>query len=150
MRVPETEVGINYMIPLKIVKFYHMKELTKAEEQVMQILWDHGKAFVKDLISDMPDPKPAYNTVSTIIRILEKKGFVDHKAYGNTHEYFPLISRKEYTRLYMKNFMHNYFSGSFKEMVSFFATENKLSLSDLDELMKDVKNDLKEKNSNQK
>ena len=150
MRVPPIEIGAGYMLPLKIVNFNHMKELTKAEEQVMQILWDHGKAFVKNLIDDMPEPKPAYNTVSTIIRILEKKGFVDHKAYGNTHEYFPLVSRKEYTRLYMKNFMHNYFSGSFKEMVSFFARENKLSLSDLDELMKDVKNDLKEKNSSKK
>lgn len=120
-----------------------MKELTKAEEQVMQILWDQEKAFVKNLIDNMTEPKPAYNTVSTIVRILEKKGFVSHKAYGNTHEYFPLISRKEYTRMYMKNFMRNYFSGSFKEMVSFFAKENNMSLNDFDVLMDDIKNDLK-------
>ena len=82
-----------------------MKELTKAEEQVMQLLWKKEKAFVKDLVEQMTDPKPAYNTVSTIVRILEKKGFVDHNAYGKTHEYFPLISRKEYTRSFMKNFM---------------------------------------------
>ena len=123
-----------------------MKELTKAEEQVMQLLWKKEKAFVKDLVEVMPDPKPAYNTVSTIIRILEKKGFVDHTAYGKTHEYYPLISRKEYTRSFMKNFMRNYFSGSFQEMVSFFAKEDNMSLSDLDELMEDVKRDLENEN----
>lgn len=121
-----------------------MKELTKAEEQVMQILWKLDKGFVKDLIKEMPEPKPAYNTVSTIVRILEKKGFVDHTAYGNTHEYYPLMTRDEYTRTFMKNFMRNYFSGSFKEMVSFFAKEDNMSLAELDELLKDVKRDLKD------
>src|SRR5690606_32735773 len=122
------------------------KELTKAEEQVMQLLWKLEKAFVKDLIDEMPNPKPAYNTVSTIVRILEKKGFVGHNAYGKTHEYFPLVAREDYTRLYMKNFMRNYFSGSFKEMVSFFAKEDNMSLSDFDELMEDVKRDLENEN----
>ncbi|WP_321995901.1 BlaI/MecI/CopY family transcriptional regulator [Draconibacterium orientale] len=125
-----------------------MKELTKAEEQVMQLLWKLEKAFVKDIIEEMPVPKPAYNTVSTIVRILEKKGFVDHNAYGKTHEYFPLISRKEYTRSFMKNFMRNYFSGSFQEMVSFFAREDNMSLSELDELMEDVKRDIENENRN--
>lgn len=124
-----------------------MKELTKAEEQIMQLLWKQKKAFVKDIIEQMPIPKPAYNTVSTIIRILEKKGFVGHNAYGNTHEYFPLISKKEYTGTYMKNFMSNYFSGSFQEMVSFFAKQDNMSLSDLDELIKDVKRDLETEES---
>ncbi|WP_321373769.1 BlaI/MecI/CopY family transcriptional regulator [uncultured Draconibacterium sp.] len=123
-----------------------MKELTKAEEQVMQLLWKLEKAFVKDIIEEMPVPKPAYNTVSTIVRILEKKGFVGHNAYGKTHEYFPLISRKEYTRSFMKNFMRNYFSGSFQEMVSFFAKEDNMSLSELDEMMEDVKRDLENEN----
>ncbi|HPF51999.1 MAG TPA: BlaI/MecI/CopY family transcriptional regulator [Draconibacterium sp.] len=123
-----------------------MKELTKAEEQVMQYLWDLEKAFVKDIVDEMPEPKPAYNTVSTIIRILERKGFVGHNAYGKTHEYFPLISRKDYTRSYMKNFMRNYFSGSFQEMVSFFAREDNMSISELDELMEDVKRDLENQN----
>lgn len=123
-----------------------MKELTKAEEQIMQLLWEQEKAFVKDIVEQMPTPKPAYNTVSTIIRILEKKGFVGYTAYGKTHEYFPLVSRKEYTRTFMKNFMRNYFSGSFQEMVSFFAKEDKMSLSDLDELVEDVKRDLKTDN----
>lgn len=124
-----------------------MKELTKAEEQIMQLLWKQEKAFVKDIIDKIPEPKPAYNTVSTIIRILEKKGFVDHNAYGKTHEYFPLISRKEYTRSFMKNFMRNYFSGSFQEMVSFFAKEDNMSLADFDELAEDVKRDLENENS---
>jgi predicted transcriptional regulator len=119
-----------------------MKELTKAEEQIMQLLWEQEKAFVKDLVDQMPDPKPAYNTVSTIIRILEKKGFVGHNAYGKTHEYFPLVSRKDYTSTYMKSFIRNYFSGSFQEMVSFFAKEDKMSVADLDELMDDVRRDL--------
>ena len=103
-----------------------MKELTKAEDQIMQILWKLEKSFVKDIIEQMPKPKPAYNTVSTIIRILEKKGFVAHNAYGKTHEYYPLISKKDYTRSFMSNFMRNYFSGSFQEMVSFFAKEDKI------------------------
>ena len=126
-----------------------MKELTKAEDQIMQLLWEQEKAFVKDIIEQIPEPKPAYNTVSTIIRILEKKGFVGYKAYGKTHEYFPLVSRKDYTRSLMKNFMRNYFSGSFQEMVSFFAKEDNMSLSDLDELMEDVKRDLQTENPDQ-
>ncbi|NPA35384.1 MAG: BlaI/MecI/CopY family transcriptional regulator [Chlorobi bacterium] len=121
-----------------------MKELTKAEEEIMQYLWEMEQVFVKDIIARMPSPKPAYTTVSTIIRILEKKGFVGHKAYGKTHEYYPLISKKEYTRNFMKRFMNNYFSNSFKEMVSFFAKEDKLSVSDLDELMKEVRKEIEE------
>jgi len=131
---------------LIILFILKMKELTKAEEQIMQLLWEQEKAFVKDIVEQMPHPKPAYNTVSTIIRILEKKGFVGYKAYGKTHEYFPLIARKDYTRTYMKNFMRNYFSGSFQEMVSFFAKEDNMSLADLDELVEDVKRDLQNEN----
>jgi BlaI family penicillinase repressor len=119
-----------------------MKELTKAEEQIMQILWEMEKGFVKDIVDRFPDPKPAYNTVSTIIRILEQKGFVDHTAFGKTHEYFPLVNKKEYTSSYMKNFIHNYFSGSFQEMVSFFAKEDKLTVKQLNELMKEVSKDI--------
>lgn len=123
-----------------------MKELTKAEDQIMQLLWQQEKAFVKDIIGLIPDPKPAYNTVSTIIRILEKKGFVGHNAYGKTHEYYPLVSRKDYTRTYMKSFIRNYFSGSFQEMVSFFAREDNMSISDLNELIDDVKRDMENEN----
>lgn len=112
------------------------KELTKAEEQVMQILWQLEKGFVKDIIEKIPEPKPAYNTISTIVRILEKKEFVGHKAYGKTHEYYPLISKDEYTKGYMRNFMKNYFNNSFQKMVSFFAKEEDLSIHEMEELKK--------------
>lgn len=111
-----------------------MKELTRAEEEIMQILWKIEKGFVKDVVEHFPQPKPAYNTVSTIIRILEKKGFVDHKAYGKTHEYFPVVSKEKYKKDLMKDVVKDYFSNSFKQMVSFFTNEKKLSLSDLEEI----------------
>lgn len=123
-----------------------MKELTKAEEQIMQELWLLEKAFVKEIVDKLPEPKPAYNTVSTIIRILEKKGFVDHYAYGKTHQYFPLISKTDYTKSYFKNFLSGYFSNSFQEMVSFFAKEDKMTLSDLEEIIKEAGKDLEPDN----
>ena len=123
-----------------------MKELTKAEEQIMQELWILEKAFVKEIVDKLPDPKPAYNTVSTIIRILEKKGFVDHYAYGKTHQYFPLVSKTDYTKSYFKNFLNGYFSNSFQEMVSFFAKEDKMSLSELEEIIKEAGKDLEPEN----
>jgi len=124
-----------------------MKELTRAEEQIMQELWVLEKAFVKDVIDRLPEPKPAYNTVSTIIRILEKKGFVDHFAYGKTHQYFPVVSKNDYTKSYFKNFLSGYFSNSFQEMVSFFAKEDKMSLSDLEDIVKEVGKDLESDNN---
>ena len=123
-----------------------MKELTKAEEQIMLELWALEKAFVKEIVEKLPEPKPAYNTVSTIIRILEKKGFVDHCAYGKTHQYFPLISKTDYTKSYFKNFLSGYFSNSFQEMVSFFAKEDKMTLSDLEEIIKEAGKDLEQQN----
>jgi len=119
-----------------------MKELTKAEDQIMQILWKLNEGFVNDIVEKLPEPKPAYNTVSTIVRILERKGFVDHKAYGKTHQYFPLISKQEYTRSYMKNFMGSYFGNSFKEMVSFFAKEDNMSVGEIEVLMNEVKKEI--------
>ncbi|MCK5079938.1 MAG: BlaI/MecI/CopY family transcriptional regulator [Bacteroidales bacterium] len=111
-----------------------MKELTKAEEELMQILWKLGKGFVNDILDELKNPKPAYNTVSTIVRILEKKGFVDHTAYGKSHEYFPIVSKKEYTKTYFGHFMKNYFGNSYREMVSFFTNDNNLNLLELEEL----------------
>ena len=113
-----------------------MKQLTKAEEQVMQILWKIKKGFVKDVISRFDEPKPAYNTVSTIIRILEKKGFIDHKAYGKTHEYFPIVEKKDYAKKYFKGFLQAYFNNSFKRMVSFFTKEENFSIEELEKLKK--------------
>jgi BlaI family penicillinase repressor len=120
-----------------------MKKLTKAEEQIMQILWELERGFVKDIIKNLPQPKPAYNTVSTIIRILEKKGFVFHQAYGNAHEYFPVINKEEYTKAYLKSIMKNYFSDSFKEMVSFFTSEENMSIEELEELRKMINEEIK-------
>ena len=117
-----------------------LKELTKAEDQVMQILWKLQKGFVKDIIDEMPGPKPAYNTVSTIVRILETKGFVDHKAYGKTHEYFPVITREKYTKFYLNNLIKGYFNGSFQNLVSFFAKENKMDVHELEKLLEELKN----------
>lgn len=113
-----------------------MTELTKAEEQIMQELWKLEKAFVKDIIEKLPEPKPAYNTVSTIVRILERKGFVGHNAFGKTHQYFPLINKKEYTKGFMNGFLKNYFSNSMKNLVSFFAKDKSLTIKEMEELKK--------------
>ncbi len=113
--------------------------LTKAEEQIMQILWKIEKGFVKDIIEHFEEPRPAYNTVSTIVRILEQKGFVDHLAYGKTHEYFPLIQKSEYQKSFLQHFMKNYFDGSFKQLVSFFSKEENLSVKDIEEIMNEIK-----------
>ncbi len=122
-----------------------MKELTKAEDQVMQILWQIEKGFVKDIIEQMPNPKPAYNTVSTIVRILENKGFVDHTSFGKTHEYFPIISKDKYSKFYLNNMLKGYFNGSFQNLVSFFAKDNKLDVQDLDALVQQLENLKKDK-----
>jgi len=123
-----------------------IRELTKAEEQVMQILWDSREAIVRDMVDQFPDPKPAYNTVSTVLRVLEKKGFVDHKAYGTTYVYFPLISKKEYSKFQFTNLIKNYFNGSFPKMAAFFARENNLSIQELEEMMDMAKDELKDEN----
>ena len=108
------------------------RELTRAEEQIMHILWEKGTALVHDILKEFPDPKPAYNTVSTIIRILEQKGFIGHKAYGRTYEYFPLISKKDYTKTYFRSFVANYFGNSYKSLASFFTSEENLSVQELE------------------
>lgn len=113
-----------------------MRELTRAEEQVMQVLWKLKKGFVKDVLEHFDEPKPAYNTISTIIRILQDKGFVDHKAYGRTHEYFPLVSKSEYSKTHLNNFVNDYFSNSFGKMVSFFAREKGITVREMEEIMK--------------
>ena len=111
-----------------------LKELTKAEEQIMQILWQLKEGIVKDILEKIPEPKPAYNTVSTVVRVLEGKGFIDHKAYGNSHVYFPLISEDDYKKFTFDKLMNNYFDNSYKSLVSFIADEKDLGLKELDEL----------------
>lgn len=122
-----------------------MKELTRAEEQVMQILWRIGKGHVNDLLGYFPEPKPAYNTVSTIVRILEKKEFVDHKAIGKSHLYFPKVSKRDYTRFTMKQMLTGYFSNSYKQMVSFFAHEHDLSVKEMEEIRQLMEHQINEK-----
>jgi predicted transcriptional regulator len=117
--------------------------LTRAEEEVMQILWNIEKGMVHDVLTRFPDPKPAYNTVSTIVRILEQKGFVSHKAYGRTHEYFPLISKKDYAKSSFRGFMTNYFGNSYKSLASFFATEEKLTVRELEEIQRTIHEEIR-------
>jgi BlaI family transcriptional regulator, penicillinase repressor len=127
-----------------------MKELTKAEEQIMQILWKIEKGFVKDIIPYCGTPKPAYNTVSTIVRILETKGFVWHNAYGKTHEYYPLISKEDYKKGYLKSFLGNYFGNSYKQLVSFFSKENDISVQELEEIKIMLESEIKHQKSRKK
>lgn len=108
------------------------KRLTKAEEEIMQILWDLEEAFVNEIIEKFPEPKPAYNTVSTIVRILVKKKFVAHKAFGKSHQYYPLMSKKEYADKYFSNFVQNYFSNSYQSLVSFLTHQEKLNIKDME------------------
>ena len=108
-----------------------IKELTRAEEQLMQVLWQLEKGFVKDVIEQLPEPKPAYNTVSTIIRILETKGFVNHTAYGKSHEYYPIISKEEYQNFATDKLMSGYFDNSVKHMFSYFVKKEKIYNSGL-------------------
>jgi predicted transcriptional regulator len=112
-----------------------MRELTKAEEQVMLILWDMIEGLVKDVIEKMDPPKPAYNTVSTVIRVLEGKGFIDHKAIGNTHIYFPLISEEQYKHFALDKVMNNYFENSYQSLVSFLVKEKNMDMDELNELI---------------
>jgi len=114
------------------------KQLTKAEEQIMQVLWDLQEASVKEVIEKLPEPKPAYNTVSTIIRILETKDFVGHKPEGRGYNYYPLIDRESYSNQSLHKLMNGYFNGSFKSMVSFFVKENKMDITELESILKDI------------
>ncbi|MEC7264993.1 MAG: BlaI/MecI/CopY family transcriptional regulator [Bacteroidota bacterium] len=120
-----------------------MKQLTKAEEEVMQLLWTLQKANVASLLDELPEPKPAYNTVSTIIRILEDKGFVSHEKVGKGHVYFPLVKKEEYSNQRLNTLVDGYFQGSFKSMVSFFMKKNDISLKELEEIMKNIKEEEK-------
>lgn len=109
----------------------------------MQILWEVKKGMVHDLLDKFPEPKPAYNTVSTIVRILEQKGFVGHKAYGRTHEYFPVISKVDYTKSYFRNFVTNYFGNSYKSLASFFTSDANLSLNELEDIRKTIRKEIR-------
>ncbi|MBQ0734326.1 BlaI/MecI/CopY family transcriptional regulator [Aquimarina celericrescens] len=115
-----------------------MKQLTKAEEEVMQLLWELQEANVASIIEKMSSPKPAYNTVSTIIRILENKKFVSHRKKGKGYIYFPIIEKEEYSSQSLQKLMNNYFNGSFRNMVSFFVKKNDMDIKDLEEILKEL------------
>jgi len=117
-----------------------MEKLTSKEEEIMHILWKLKKAFVKEVIADLPTPKPHYNTVSTVIRKMEDKGFVKHEAFGNTHRYYPSISKEDYRKRYFSTAINNYFENSYKNVVSFFAKEEKISIEELKEIIKIIEN----------
>lgn len=114
------------------------KQLTKAEEQIMQVLWRLKEASVKEVIAELPEPKPAYNTVSTIVRILESKEFVGHKAKGRGFVYFPIIEKDSYSNQSIHKLMNGYFNGSFQSLVSFFVKENNMDMQELEQILKEV------------
>jgi predicted transcriptional regulator len=115
-----------------------MKQLTKAEEEIMQALWQLKKANVKSVIELLPEPKPAYNTVSTIIRILESKGFVNYEKQGKGHLYFPVVAKASYSNQSINKLVDNYFQGSFKSMVSFFVQKNDVDIKDIETLLEEI------------
>jgi predicted transcriptional regulator len=121
-----------------------MVTLTKAEEKIMQILWDIDKGFIKDIQGKFPDPKPPYNSVSTIVRVLVKKEIVSFNKYGNTYQYFPLITKEEYSNSQMKRLIGDYFNNSFKKVVNFFSENKNLDVDEVEEVLKMLE-EIKEK-----
>ncbi|TSE10663.1 MULTISPECIES: BlaI/MecI/CopY family transcriptional regulator [Aquimarina] len=122
-----------------------MKQLTKAEEDIMKILWDINEGGVVSILEQLPEPKPAYNTVSTIVRILEDKGFVNYRKEGRIHIYFPLIKKTDYSNQSINKLIDGYFQGSFKSMVSFFIKKNDISIAEMEAAMKEINKDEKKK-----
>lgn len=124
-----------------------MKELTKAEEQLMQILWGLGKAYLKDIVEQYPDPAPAYTTISTVVNVLVKKEFIGFETHGKSREYFPLISKEKYTRQSMNGLMSSFFDNSAKQFASFFASQKDLSVEELQEIRKLIDDQIKQRGS---
>jgi len=123
-----------------------MTELTKAEEKIMKILWDIERGFIKDIREQYPDPKPPYNSVSTIVRVLVQKNIVDYEAYGNSHQYYPLISKEEYRKGQLSRLVSDYYNNSLKQVVNFFSESKKLDEKEVEEVMKMLGNLKSQKN----
>jgi len=117
-----------------------MKHLTNREEEIMELFWDNGALFVKEIIDFLEEPKPHYNTISTIVRTLEEKGFVGHEQFGNTHRYFAAITREEFSKNTIKNMVGKYFNKSYASVVSMFVQEEKISLEEIQELIRQAEN----------
>ncbi len=122
-----------------------MEKLTNKEEEIMRVLWKLKKGFVKEVVAELPIPKPHYNTISTIIRNMEEKGFIKHQAYGKTHQYYPSVTKEEYRKMFMHKTIQNYFENSYKNVVSFFAKEEKISVDELKEIISIIEKSQKNK-----
>jgi BlaI family transcriptional regulator, penicillinase repressor len=120
-----------------------MQKLAKREEQIMQVFWNLEKAFIKEVIPELPDPKPHYNSVATMVKILEEKGFLSHESVGNIFRYFPVITKEEYQKHAMKDIVSQYFDNSYPSMLAFFAKEQKISESELNEILEIIKSSKK-------
>jgi len=125
------------------------KRLTKAEEEIMLMLWKLGESTIREVMSELNAPDTPYTTVSTVVRVLEKKGFVGHKAVGTTYLYYPLVQKKDYLRGYLSGIVSNYFDGSFSRMAAFFAKENDLDMEELHELITEIGSELKESDNHE-
>ena len=125
------------------------KRLTRAEEEIMLVLWDLEEGTIRDVMNKLDEPETPYTTVSTVVRVLEKKGIVGHKAVGTTYLYYPLLNRKEYLKGHLSGIVSNYFDGSFSRLAAFFAKENDLNLSELHKLIGEIENELKKNNHNE-
>lgn len=117
-----------------------MQKLAKREEQIMQAFWKLGKAFVKEIIEELPEPKPHYNSVSTMVRILEDKEFLSHTSFGNSHQYFPVISKEQYQKTVVNDVVGKYFENSYSKMISFFAKEENIDEKELQQIINQIKN----------
>lgn len=122
-----------------------MQKLTNKEEEIMHILWKLKKAFVREVMAEITEEQPHYNTLSTIVRNLEEKGFVSHNAFGNTHQYYPIVSLEDYRKRFMNTAIDNYFNSSYKNMVSHFAKEEKISVAELREILAMIESQKEEK-----
>ena len=120
-----------------------MKEITKAQEDILKALWEIKEGAVSDVLDSLPEPKPAYNTVATVIKVLEKKSYVSHKTYGKTNVYFPLVSKKDYANYILKDTIKGLYNGSVNQVVSFFVKEKKVSLNELEDLRKMLDEEIK-------
>lgn len=118
-----------------VQQYLYMEKLTNKEEEIMRVLWKLKQAFVKEVVAELPEPKPHYNTISTVIRNMEEKGFISHNAFGKTHQYYPIVSKEEYKKTFMHKTIQHYFEDSYKNVVSFFAKEDKISVSELKEII---------------
>lgn len=125
------------------------KRLTKAEEEIMLVLWKLKEATIREVMNELDEPNTPYTTVSTVVRVLEKKAIVGHKAVGTTYLYFPLLEKKDYLKGYLSGIVSNYFDGSFSQLAAFFAKENDLNLGELHELMGEIETELKESDRNE-